>query len=137
MEQLQQALLIALAGVVTAAGAYLAAWLRAKAANEKVQAIASTQYIVQDVVDRNVEAAEQIGKPKTEGQVPVLSGPQKKAMAEQGIKADLANLGRTVGKGILTAAAGAVASQIEGAVFRKLGGGASGTAIAAKLTKTF
>ena len=114
MTILQGALLLAL----SAAAGFVAKWAAAKAKESQARAIETVEYQVQEVVDRNVQAVEQVSKQT--GAAP-MSGPMKKERAERGIMGDLQALAvgaaKTVGKQVFWGLVGNVGKRIEKSVF--------------------
>jgi len=121
LQQLQHAIITILIGLVTAAAAFVTSYLRAKAGEQKVRTIGIASALVEGIVEKHVEAAEQMGTPASPEGAVLLSGPQKFQKAEMGIRSELADIGKTIGKSVLTTATGVLASQIEAAVSRKFG----------------
>lgn len=104
---LQGAAWAALAAALTAAVNYI----RLKTNETKIEVALAADDLVERIVDRNVETAEQV--------IGSGHGEEKKALAEAGIKDDLKAAGKAVGKTVLTAVVGGIGRWIETAVSRK------------------
>ncbi|MBU2118675.1 MAG: hypothetical protein KJ954_13895 [Alphaproteobacteria bacterium] len=115
--ELMQILMGVLLAALSAAAAMIAAWAKNKAKESKAGAFLAVEQQIQATVERHVQAVEQEAEKLDE-----VTGRDKKAAAETGIKQDLQNVAvaaaKTVGKKVFWGLVGNIGKRVETSVFR-------------------